>query len=343
MLNHDKTGLKIFDNFQIDFDLPKWKEKIKKHRESNTDNNIPSTLPLIPNHRRGLNGGLATGGSFIRPNSISFFDGDNGNIVVAGGISKNSNEKDKKPSLFERIFGRKKLKRKKLEEQERQASNFNVEPMDLDMYDKILKEKQNKEIPEISVEEFFTSIKNSKEELVLLDERFKSYESGLEHLKNTGQIALYESMCCDLEIHRSESQLYATGNRKLVTEQNIIDFAKKAPRALELDWVKNFTRSIPKKVVDVKIKMDTLGIFDNYTVLHYNPYGTGSALTEQEKEAQKDPILFGVILGSQKLYYIGDWVDEYCDLTFDKMVETLGEAAISANDLTANVEMPSEK
>lgn len=35
---------------------------------------------------------------------------------------------------------------------------------------------------------------------------------------------------------------------------------------------------------------------------------------------RKDPILFGVIAGSNKLYFIGDWIDEYCDLRFDDVV-----------------------
>ena len=46
-------------------------------------------------------------------------------------------------------------------------------------------------------------------------------------------------------------------------------------------------------------------------------------MTEEEKRIKKDPILFGVIYGSNKLYYIADWVDEYCDLTWDQVVEKL--------------------
>ena len=49
-----------------------------------------------------------------------------------------------------------------------------------------------------------------------------------------------------------------------------------------------------------------------------------------EKERQrKDPILFGAFLedkirGSlgihERLYFLADWIDEYCDLTFDKLL-----------------------
>ena len=43
---------------------------------------------------------------------------------------------------------------------------------------------------------------------------------------------------------------------------------------------------------------------------------------EQRRQIKaKGPILFGVIAGSNKLYFIGDWIDEYCDLRFDDVVK----------------------
>jgi hypothetical protein len=52
-----------------------------------------------------------------------------------------------------------------------------------------------------------------------------------------------------------------------------------------------------------------------------------------EAERRKDPILFGVIRGSRKLYYLGSWEDEYCDLTLDKFIEQFGEEAINKNNI----------
>ena len=48
---------------------------------------------------------------------------------------------------------------------------------------------------------------------------------------------------------------------------------------------------------------------------------------------EKDPILFGTFQDAatrtivERFYFIGDWVDEYCDLTLDKMVATVQEKA----------------
>ncbi|HEY8094921.1 MAG TPA: hypothetical protein VIE65_02365 [Methylobacter sp.] len=50
--------------------------------------------------------------------------------------------------------------------------------------------------------------------------------------------------------------------------------------------------------------------------------------TKAEIEARKDPILFGMIKGRRILYYICDWVDEYCDLTLDQIADTIGKETI---------------
>ena len=51
----------------------------------------------------------------------------------------------------------------------------------------------------------------------------------------------------------------------------------------------------------------------------------------EEMKKRKDPILFGVIAGSNKLYFIGDWIDEYCDLRFDDVVKQCTDDFLSEN------------
>ena len=61
--------------------------------------------------------------------------------------------------------------------------------------------------------------------------------------------------------------------------------------------------------------------------MHYDPENRYSDMTHKEKvkeeDKKRDPILFGVIAGSNKLYYITDWVDDYCNLTLDEFVTVL--------------------
>lgn len=311
MFNHDKSGLLIFDNFQIDFKLPKWEV-----RKTDSPNGTPNQVFFPRINRRN--------GELVMSN-MGFF-----NVVQPmQGVGGSSGE-IKKPSLFERIFHRKRYKRFQQELADAITNpNFTVETFESDEVKK----------SRMSVEDFFKSIKNSAEELVMVEERLKTFTDAMEHLKKTGQYALIEIMQQDLEVHRAETQLYAIGLRKVITEKNITDFASKSPRAIKLDWVQNFTRLIPAKALDIKLNADEKHIFDNYVVMHYDPDNKGSMDTVAEKIKKKDPILFGVIAGSNKLYYIACWEDEYCDLTFDKLVDTLGDKAITANDLTATVQI----
>lgn len=54
--------------------------------------------------------------------------------------------------------------------------------------------------------------------------------------------------------------------------------------------------------------------------MHYDPKKKNTELTKKEKEKKRDPILFGIIKHSRNFYYIGDWIDEYCDLTLKEAV-----------------------
>ena len=51
--------------------------------------------------------------------------------------------------------------------------------------------------------------------------------------------------------------------------------------------------------------------------------------------------MFGVIEGSTKLYYIDSWEDEYCDLTWDKMVDIIGKETILPEQLATIANVPS--
>lgn len=39
----------------------------------------------------------------------------------------------------------------------------------------------------------------------------------------------------------------------------------------------------------------------------------------------RDPVLFGLINESSRFYYVAEWEDEYCDLTFEEIADKLGK------------------
>lgn len=180
--------------------------------------------------------------------------------------------------------------------------------------------------------EFFADIPfkklNQSKELV------KYYEDALLHVEKTGQYALKDKLKNILNVVKAEILLLDNDLVKYVLDEQIVElFTKlKSDSKLKLTWIRNFVKIIPSDVLKLKEKTDELGVFDNYVILHFDPNNDATALTEAEKKAKEDPILFGVIQNSNKLYYVADWVDDYCDLTLEKMFETLGGKALEINN-----------
>ena len=152
----------------------------------------------------------------------------------------------------------------------------------------------------------------------------------LSNAEKTGQEALKEKIFDQMIIDKYESILYASGFTRVITEEQLLKVGEKLKnikkRNLELTYIKNYVKLIPDEIIEIKLKADLLEIFDNYVVLHYGDK-TSVELTTKEKnrveEIRRDPILFGVINGSRKLYYIGDWIDEDDDLTWKDLEENL--------------------
>ena len=180
----------------------------------------------------------------------------------------------------------------------------------------------------MSVQEFFESVKNSPKEIEIIEERAAGFEKALMRAHETGQTALLEQLQAGLNAYRQETQLLSLGKTKYIDESSVVKFYKLSDRGLRLDWIANYTRSLPEDIVETKIRCDSLGIFDNYVVLHYDPKKKAYAETAKEREAKKDPILFGLIRGRRQLYFVGDWIDENCDLTLDQIVDKLGKETV---------------
>lgn len=188
--------------------------------------------------------------------------------------------------------------------------------------------------PTMTIQEFFSAVKEGADDIRIVLTRTQGYESALQKAQQGGQTALRERLLSGMGAVRSETRLHALGLTKTISEETLVEFVKKCPKGLRLDWVKNFTRIIPDDVLAKKIKCDEDHIFDNYVVLHYDPDKKSWAETHEEVAARKDPILFGVLEGRRQLYYVGDWVDEYCDLTLDGIADVLGRRG--EKDLDAN-------
>lgn len=209
-------------------------------------------------------------------------------------------------------------------------------PSKLKFTDKLKLLFKKTEKPEMDVIAFFSRIKaTSKESFNGYVDRIEKYLTAIHNAKMVGQEALVESLIREMIANRYEAFLAAEGYYHVVTEQQVVDFVNKTERGISIDYVKNFIRPIPKEVVDKIAEADKLEVFDNYVIMHYDPKGKNRQDTAKEEAKKRDPIVFGVIAGSTKLYYITDWIDEYCDLTLEKFVDTLG---ITKDDLVTDDE-----
>ena len=187
----------------------------------------------------------------------------------------------------------------------------------------------NKEVKKIryqSVDEFFNDVKDSIKTLEVNPNSVEFYTNAIETAKNNGQIAFLEILRDKKDGVLAEAKLLEVGEIKYVTEEDVVKFYKKAnlgSKMLKMTWMKNYARMIPDDVIENKKKYDASELFDNYVIMHFDKNDTSTQMTKAEVEKAKDPILFGVLKGTRNLYFIGDWIDEYCDLTLDKFLSTL--------------------
>lgn len=195
--------------------------------------------------------------------------------------------------------------------------------------DKITGEEETEEVIEFDIFKFFEQVKlTSKESQRKYVERIEPYMVALKQANELGQKALADKLTAEIFNNKYESILYAENFHYKITEEELVYFIKKTEKGVRLDYIENFVRPIPKEVAEIKKKADSLLVFDNYCILHYDPELKSYKQTkEQEEELRRkksDPILFGMINGSRNLYYITDWIDEYCNLTLEEFVKVSG-------------------
>ena len=259
----------------------------------------------------------------VLPKTLNKADGTNGSFVISGNNLSvfNAMERDAN-SLTESI-------------EARAADYFHYLHMHEHTLKSWLKMKAanvlfpNKKVKKIryqSVDEFFNDVKNSIKTLEVNPNSVEFYTNAIETAKDNGQIAFLEILRDKKDGVLAEAKLLDVGEIKYVTEEDVVKFYKKANlsnKMLKMTWMKNYARMIPDEVIVEKKKYDTSELFDNYVIMHFDKYDTSTQMTKAEVEKAKDPILFGVLKGTRNLYFIGDWIDEYCDLTLDKFLSTL--------------------
>lgn len=192
----------------------------------------------------------------------------------------------------------------------------------------ILMQEQQAEKQLMTPTEFFNDVKDRRK-AITDEELLDIYDNCLKLLnkyKVTGQIDAAEKIIFHLEAIEKEREIVKYGLDTFVYKEDIEEFiGDVADEAVKIIELERYEREIPDEIVNTL--EDIQHLFDRFYVV-FTDY-TGEMQKKVEKERQdKDPILFGTLQDKHstivnRFYYIGDWEDEYCDLTLDKMVSVM--------------------
>lgn len=177
--------------------------------------------------------------------------------------------------------------------------------------------------------EYFNIVKERKH-TVTEDDLDRIYDNCLDLLnkyKITGQKKAAKKLIFHLETIEKEKSVIDAGINTFIYRSDIEDYidnvAKDVVKVIELE---NYERDIPEEIVEVLDKVKD--IFDKVYII-FTDYTGKVERTVQKSKRNPDPILFGTFQDEssrtviERFYYIGDWVDEYCDLTLDKMIDEM--------------------
>ena len=173
----------------------------------------------------------------------------------------------------------------------------------------------------------FVKSKLKEQHKIKFERRMKKLQKLVPYAKDMGQTAFYEELTRELAIMIKESEIEAIGIKKFVTQDDIDKFRHNVKdKVIKLKKLEEFPRVIPAKVRKKLKEVQATKVFAEFCVLFID-YTGEEIKTNSEKIREKDPILFGKIKEApHKFFYIADWVDEYCDLTLEKFVESFDDA-----------------
>ena len=181
----------------------------------------------------------------------------------------------------------------------------------------------------------YVKSKLNKLEQKNLKTRLSKLQSLLRSSKENDQQGLYETLAEKIVNLIREQEAASAGFDKWIDYETVQKFMRQVKDSDGNGYVsfcklEEFPRLIPK---DVTAKLKVLkkkNIFNELWILHLT-YNEDKLKTNKEKIKEKDPIVFGRLTNDQnsssenpsKLFYITDWVDEYCDLTLEKFTKVV--------------------
>lgn len=189
----------------------------------------------------------------------------------------------------------------------------------------------------ILANEYFNGVKSKKEQITAeaIKKELDYLPQQIEELTSIGQTGLANKLKHDVVNITKERILLNNGFDTYVHRRDVLQYIRLVKdKKVHIVELALFPRVIPNEPREILKKAQSLKLFSDFWVLYvdYSDDNT-SVMTDKQKEERKknrDPIIFGTFDKPEnaeldKMFFICDWEDEYCDLTLDKMVKELVE------------------
>lgn len=226
--------------------------------------------------------------------------------------------------------------------------------------------KSDEEMQAENAERVFKEAKAAVEDKTSSDfDKFiaNAEKSHIKFVKNKQWLAA-SKLAWLIKVAKVERHLESIGITKCISTDALQDLMRRHPsRVLKIIDVASYEREIPDEISQLKEQL--ADVFDEFLVLY-----TDYSISQQVKDAnngakgevekyrtsyiRRDPILFGMFVEDVKigkapeegerdirqthrllgdrLYLIGDWEDEFCNLTFTRMMSEAARAGMRFNE-----------
>lgn len=150
----------------------------------------------------------------------------------------------------------------------------------------------------------------------------------LQKTKLTGQLNAAKKIVAQYSLIMRELKAASFGFDIIVYKSDIEKFITKISKhPVKIIELSKYTREVNDSVIDKLAIAKENELFDEYYVL-FTDYTMKETKEIAKERRDKDPILFGAFktedknnIPEDRFFYIGDWVDEYCDLTLEEMLK----------------------
>ena len=196
---------------------------------------------------------------------------------------------------------------------------------------------------------YFDYVKNMKKDIE--DENLQVVADNclalLKKTKVTGQTSAAKKIVEQYELIMRELKAASFGFKTICYRSDIEKFIttveNKSVKIIELS---KYPREVDDSVIDKLIIARENELFDEYYVL-FTDYTMKETKKIAKHRRDKDPILFGAFtfepsnstnrIPYERMFYIGDWVDEYCDLTLEEMLKQYEKSENAAAKYTIDI------